>query len=173
MVSPKGTCLPQTRVNKLIRKFIGIFTYFACSLFYLYYFRYNYFMAIFSISFLLLSYWLTNWFGPVGFILANCTNMMSRICYSVQFILKQYRGSSKNPLTGLIPGRLFIGSLLVCGVACKISQAYVLHRSVIYHIFVGSVCTSITVLVWLFENRNITNLLLERFRPSKTKPKTS
>lgn len=43
--------------------------------------NYNYLMTIFSASFLLLSYTLTNTLGPVGFIVANCVNMFCRICY--------------------------------------------------------------------------------------------
>ena len=43
--------------------------------------KYNYLMAIFSVSFLILSYILTSIFGPVGFIFANCINMFCRICY--------------------------------------------------------------------------------------------
>lgn len=44
-------------------------------------FRYNYIMVIFSISFLLISYMLTSFLGPVGFILANCVNMLARIIH--------------------------------------------------------------------------------------------
>lgn len=42
---------------------------------------YNYLMAIFSVTFLMLSYGLTYILGPVGFIFANCINMFCRICY--------------------------------------------------------------------------------------------
>lgn len=42
---------------------------------------YNYIMAVFSATFLLLSYGLTNILGPLGFIIANCINMFCRICY--------------------------------------------------------------------------------------------
>lgn len=43
--------------------------------------KYNYLMAVFSVSFLVLSYVLTSILGPVGFIFANCINMFSRICF--------------------------------------------------------------------------------------------
>lgn len=43
--------------------------------------RYNYLMVVFSVMFLLISYVLTNIFGAVGFILANCINMGARIIH--------------------------------------------------------------------------------------------
>lgn len=83
---------------------------------------YNYYMAIFSVTFLLLSYQLTNIFGPVGFILANCCNMAFRITYSMYYIKGHYRDISINPLKGLVPGKLFVTVLLVMGLICKISE---------------------------------------------------
>lgn len=84
--------------------------------------RYNYYMAIFSVTFLLLSYQLTNLLGPVGFILANCTNMIFRISYSTFYIYKQYRPIQLNPLNGIRPGKIFSLVLLVMGIVCKVSQ---------------------------------------------------
>ena len=83
---------------------------------------YNYYMAIFSVTFLLLSYQLTNIFGAVGFILANCCNMIFRISYSLSYITKQYRNIEENPLEGLKPGRFFTIALIVSAIACKASE---------------------------------------------------
>lgn len=83
---------------------------------------YNYYMAIFSITFLLLSYQLTNIFGPVGFILANCCNMAFRISYSISYITRQFRGLHENPLDGLVPGKIFSSVLIFSGIACKYSE---------------------------------------------------
>jgi oligosaccharide translocation protein RFT1 len=41
--------------------------------------RYNYIMAVLSVSFLVVSWVLTKAFGGVGFIVANCCNMGARI----------------------------------------------------------------------------------------------
>lgn len=89
---------------------------------------YNYFMAIFSVTFLVLSYQLTNIFGPVGFILANCCNMAFRISYSLSYIAKQYKSTTENPLEGLFPGKLFIIVLIVSGIACKTSEVKQLNE---------------------------------------------
>jgi oligosaccharide translocation protein RFT1 len=87
---------------------------------------YNYYMAIFSVTFLVLSYQLTNFFGPVGFILANCFNMGFRISYSLSYITKQYKNLD-NPLKGLVPGKVFSGMLIVSAIACKASQVRIMY----------------------------------------------
>lgn len=83
---------------------------------------YNYYMAIFSVTFLLLSYQLTNFLGPVGFILANCCNMAFRISYSLSYIARQYKNIDENPLDGLVPGKIFTIVLIVSLIACKASE---------------------------------------------------
>lgn len=79
-------------------------------------------MGIFSVTFLLLSYQLTSVFGPVGFILANCINMMLRIVFSYRFIHKQYGTVDLKPLDGIKPNKLFAISLIIFGIICKISE---------------------------------------------------
>lgn len=83
---------------------------------------YNYYMAIFSVTFLLLSYQLTNMLGPVGFILANCCNMTFRISYSLSYIGKHFKFMDDNPLKGLVPGKIFATILVIAGIICKLSQ---------------------------------------------------
>lgn len=79
-------------------------------------------MGFFSITFLLLSYQLTSFFGPVGFILANCTNMLLRIIFSIIYIRKQYNTVNLKPLDGIIPKKLFAMTLIVLGIVCKVSE---------------------------------------------------
>uniref|UniRef100_A0A0K8TT16 Protein RFT1 homolog n=1 Tax=Tabanus bromius TaxID=304241 RepID=A0A0K8TT16_TABBR len=114
---------------------------------------YNYFMAIFSVMFLLLSFILTSILGPVGFILANCTNMFCRIYYSTKYIHKQYKPLGMNPLKGLIPDVYFFVTLVTMGGICKFSQAKILEYSAFYHILIGFMCTIITLVVWAVENK--------------------
>lgn len=83
---------------------------------------YNYYMAIFSVTFLILSYQLTNYFGAVGFILANCCNMTFRISYSLSYIGKHFKSVDENPLVGLVPGKIFATALIVSGIVCKTSE---------------------------------------------------
>jgi len=130
---------------------------------------YNYYMAIFSVTFLLLSYQLTNFLGPVGFILANICNMTFRICYSVSYIRKHYREVNLNPLKGLVPGKLFIFVLVVTGLICKVSEQKLLPGSIVYHILVGVLCTSVALLAWLNENKSLVQIGIERYKGGKTK----
>ncbi|XP_058455799.1 protein RFT1 homolog isoform X1 [Malaya genurostris] len=129
---------------------------------------YNYYMAFFSVAFLMLSYQLTNWIGPVGFILANCCNMAFRISYSLYYIRNQFKAIKQNPLTNFLPGPLFLTILIACGFICKISEAYFRDRSVMYHIIIGILCTGISLLTWSFENRQLLRTGMARYRERKT-----
>ncbi|KAH1026015.1 hypothetical protein HUJ05_010612 [Dendroctonus ponderosae] len=84
--------------------------------------KYNYLMVIFSICFLLISYVLTNVFGPVGFILANCSNMGARIIHSLHFIHTKYLDTVYRPLDGLIPTWKFLSVLVFSGICTKYSE---------------------------------------------------
>lgn len=98
-------------------------------------------MGFFSITFLLLSFQLTSFFGPVGFILANCTNMLLRIIFSIIYIRKQYNTVNLKPLDGIIPKKLFTITLIVLGIVCKVSEViwsiyaltYECHFEIEYH----------------------------------------
>lgn len=126
--------------------------------------KYNYLMAVFSVTFLVLSYQLTSWFGPVGFILANCTNMALRITYSLRYIRQQYlsTGGSLNPLRGLTPDLLFVLALIMAAIVCLLSKSYVLPRSTVLHIGIGGVCLLIVLCSWMWENRTVTRHLLSK-----------
>uniref|UniRef100_U5EW95 Protein RFT1 homolog n=1 Tax=Corethrella appendiculata TaxID=1370023 RepID=U5EW95_9DIPT len=126
---------------------------------------YNYYMAIFSVTFLVLSYQLTNTFGPVGFILANCCNMSFRIAYSLTYIKRQYKDIDiENPIEKFLPGRLFIITLAVTGIVCKLSETRILKYSILYHFLVGIICVAITVGVWAYENRQLLRIGIEKYR---------
>lgn len=129
---------------------------------------YNYYMAIFSVTFLILSYQLTNFFGPVGFILANICNMTFRICYSTNYITKQYETVQMNPLEGLLPGKLFISILLATGIICKVSETRILPISIVYHLLIGILCTCIAMLGWCYENRKIVQIGIDKYRVKNT-----
>ncbi|RZC41890.1 RFT1 -like protein [Asbolus verrucosus] len=124
--------------------------------------KYNYVMVIFSISFLVISYVLTNILGPVGFILANCVNMLARITHSLIYIGKKYQDTAYKPLEGLIPTSKFLLALAASGVATKISE--VVLSSLILHIAVGAVCFTMTVVVWALENKSLLRLGYDKYK---------
>lgn len=130
---------------------------------------YNYYMAIFSAAFLILSYQLTNFFGPVGFILANICNMSFRIWYSIKYIREQYKDVHIKPLRGLIPGKIFVIVLITAGIICKISEHRVLPDSIVYHILIGAVCGVVVFIAWLNENRSLLQIGYDRYKAKASK----
>lgn len=106
------------------------------------FFRYNYVMVLFSVSFLLISYLFTSFLGPVGFILANCVNMSARIihryifylnlrnlhinvCYvgfSIHYIKTMYSDTKYKPLEGLNPDWVFVAALVLSYLFTKLSE---------------------------------------------------
>ncbi|KAF2903410.1 hypothetical protein ILUMI_02788 [Ignelater luminosus] len=126
--------------------------------------KYNYVMVIFSVTFLVISYVLTNIFGPVGFILANCINMTARIFHSIYYIKNMYKDTMYEPLKGLTPGKKFVLLLVLSGIVTKISELYLLHKSIILHITIGGVCFLATGLVWALENKDLMRLGIDKYR---------
>lgn len=106
--------------------------------------RYNQKMVGFSALFLVSSLLLTRYFGSVGFVLANCLNMGTRIGHSVYFIHHYFEGSRYSPLIGLLPSQSLLASLAVSLVVTATSEmvfccdAGVLYR--VIHIGIGAVC---------------------------------
>ncbi|KAB0793628.1 hypothetical protein PPYR_13248 [Photinus pyralis] len=126
--------------------------------------QYNYIMVLFSITFLFISYLLTSICGSVGFILANCINMTARIVHSIYFITNTYRDTHYKPLNGTIPTTKFIIALIFSGIITKVSQHKVERDSTVLHILIGAICFTLTLSVWLYENRNLLRIGIEKYR---------
>lgn len=84
--------------------------------------RSNWTMIYESIAFLISSYVFVQWLGPVGFILGNCVNMTLRIFHSTRFIRRRHLDTIYDPLSGLIPKRLFVISLILSAFITTWSQ---------------------------------------------------
>ncbi|XP_060521470.1 protein RFT1 homolog [Cylas formicarius] len=126
--------------------------------------RYNYLLVIFSILFLLISYVLTNILGPVGFILANCLNMLARIVHSIYFIYNRYKGSKHNPLKGLTPDVSFVFILIGSGFVTKFSERHLLPSSIVLHLFIGVIFLAASLAVWAYNNRDILKIGYDRYK---------
>lgn len=124
---------------------------------------YNYYMAVFSIMFLVLSYAFTNVFGPVGLILANCLNMLCRISYSTYFIHNKYKDININPLEGIIPGKTFAVALISSTIILTFAKNRLLDYSILYFFAWGCLCGAFTLLAWAFENRTLVKQLIEKY----------
>lgn len=130
---------------------------------------YNYLMVFFSISFLVLSYALTYFFGPVGFIVSNCINMFARIVHSIHFINDKYKDTGYKPLKGLYVGKYFLLTLCISGSICKFSEYRILSHSMLTHIAVGAICFSLVLLSWGYENKELILKLYTKFRNKDNK----
>ncbi|XP_033104445.1 protein RFT1 homolog [Anneissia japonica] len=125
---------------------------------------YNRKMLVFSIAFLTSSYFLTKSIGSVGFILANCLNMLARIIHSLYFINNFYKGSSYSPLSGLVPKLPVLLVYLFAGVTTIFSEVtFCCDRGIYFrliHIFIGGLCLlAVLVTIFLTEKKLISFIL--------------
>lgn len=127
--------------------------------------KYNHVLVIFSVVFLTLSYILTIIFGPVGFIIANCINMIARIGHSFNFIINLYKNSDvENPLSGFRPKMTFLVVLIVSAVFTKISENYILPKSMLQHLGVGVLFFGLCCLTWAYENIELLKTCYKKYR---------
>lgn len=122
--------------------------------------KYNRVMVLMSVIFLTLSWLLSHILGSVGFILANCTNMILRISHSLWFIHGQYRNLSANPLRGLIPTKFELFSLLIAFVITASSSSFIYPTAALLHVAIGAVCGLFVVGAILFSEPELTSLLI-------------
>uniref|UniRef100_A0A1I8MAW7 Protein RFT1 homolog n=1 Tax=Musca domestica TaxID=7370 RepID=A0A1I8MAW7_MUSDO len=128
--------------------------------------KYNYVMGIFSIIFIVMSFVLTRIFGPVGFIIANCVNMLCRICSSCKYIWQQYRPLDYRPLKGLIPGKVFSIGLIITYIVCYYTKNNISFK---LHLGTGVISAIFVLLLWIFENQNLAKQVWLYKRKVKTK----
>ncbi|XP_076804473.1 man(5)GlcNAc(2)-PP-dolichol translocation protein RFT1-like [Clavelina lepadiformis] len=134
--------------------------------------NYNKKMLLFSFLFLTTSYYLTILVGSVGFILANCLNMLARIIHSIIFLKRFYKKSRiSSPLHGLIPRPVVLVTLAVSFLICSFSESQLCcHRGWIFrvvHISVGAICLcAVAVSVFYFEREVVTFLREQYFSKS-------
>lgn len=118
--------------------------------------RYNRIMLLFSVTFLAASWILTQMFGSVGFILANCLNMLLRIAHSVRFIWYYFEQTSDHPLRALLlRPEIIFSFLLTFAVTYLSGSMFCCDQGVwkrVIHVVVGGACLLTNLLfVWFFE----------------------
>ncbi|PFX33256.1 Protein RFT1-like [Stylophora pistillata] len=128
---------------------------------------YNYKMMTFSVVFLAASWYLTI-FGSVGFVIANCLNMLLRIYHSLVFIYNYFKSAPHlKPLQGLFPSTLVLIAFAFSWGITAMSEAKLccehgwFYR--ILHIGIGGVCL-LTVAVFVFlKEKTLVNFMLEHW----------
>lgn len=115
--------------------------------------RYNYVMAYLSVGFLFFSWVFTAFLGSVGFTIANCGNMATRIFHSVKYIRQKYKGTGYEPLKGIIPGKMFLITVFTSGLITLASEKVYYNESKLRHFIIGVICFCCTVAVWVYEEK--------------------
>ncbi|XP_063993350.1 protein RFT1 homolog [Diachasmimorpha longicaudata] len=124
----------------------------------------NFIMIYESIVFLLASYVLTSWLGPVGFIFANCLNMASRIYHSAVFINKRHAETSYRPLRGVVPKFCFSLSLGAAAVVTHSSYTLFFPDRKLLHFAIGTFIFAIVALSWMYDNRELVQLGINKWK---------
>uniref|UniRef100_A0A1E1XA61 Protein RFT1 homolog n=1 Tax=Amblyomma aureolatum TaxID=187763 RepID=A0A1E1XA61_9ACAR len=116
-------------------------------------------LALFSVLFLLVSYLLTSLFGAVGFILANCFNMIARIGYSIFFISGYYAKTQYRPLHGMLPSKTVLGAAAFSYVVTIVSEAAFCCQAgfayLFFHTAVGAMCLGIFLAVIYMQEKEL------------------
>ena len=97
--------------------------------------RYNRTMLIFSFVFLSSSLFFTRFLGSVGFILANCVNMLTRIIHSCYYIRGYFSLTPHTPLLTALPSRRTLGAFLIAFVITVISEVSLCFIPYILNVF--------------------------------------
>merc|ERR1719189_2885956 len=125
-------------------------------------------MTLLSFGYLGLAWLLTTFMGPVGFVFANCANMLVRILLSVRVIHKSFSGRPNSPLEGLVPDTDLVLALISGAVCCQLSEIYLYPAAPVIHFAIGVVVGIILLLSVIVKEDFILAFLVGKF---KTKEK--
>ncbi|KAK3579047.1 hypothetical protein CHS0354_029904 [Potamilus streckersoni] len=134
---------------------------------------YNRKLVIFSAILLSSSLILTNWLGSVGFIFANCINMICRIIHSIYYIVHYFQGSGYKPFQGVWPSKTFVASLVVAFIITALSENYFCchfgyHWRVV-HICIGVVCGLGVLLTVYLTEMEMWEFVVKQYKASQQK----
>ncbi|XP_030425291.1 protein RFT1 homolog isoform X1 [Gopherus evgoodei] len=125
--------------------------------------RFNFVMLALSFTFLCVSYFLTQWQGSVGFILANCFNMSIRIAHSIRYIYNYFKESSYRPLKGLLLSPSLIFVYIISGVVTVFSEVFLCcdkgWLAKLIHVTVGALCFAATLITVFFTETKLINFV--------------
>lgn len=100
--------------------------------------KFNQFLVFFSITYVGTAVALTQVFGALGFIFANCLNMSLRILYSLRFIHMQYQKSCHNPLASLLIQPKLLLVFLAAWIITSTSENVIYPKSTVGHMSIGA-----------------------------------
>ncbi|KAL3853181.1 hypothetical protein ACJMK2_016746 [Sinanodonta woodiana] len=134
---------------------------------------YNQKMVIFSAILLVSSLLLTRWFGSVGFIFANCINMISRIIHSIYYIVHYFQGSGYKPFKGVWPSKTVVVSLVVAFIITTLSENYFCchfgYQWRVVHICIGAACGLGVLLAVYLTETEMCEFVVKQYKASQPK----
>jgi len=121
-------------------------------------------MSVMSVIYLGLAFLLTKLLGPVGFVLANCCNMVIRIGFSIRVIRSTFSSLPSSPLSGLAPDNDILFLLLTGGVTCQLSEMYLYQWSALVHLVIGVVVGVMVVVAVIVKEDFILAFIVDKFK---------
>lgn len=139
--------------------------------------RYNFSLALMTVIFLALSYFLAQALGPIGFVWANCTNFTMRIAHNCYVINSRFKEAIDkgvnvtNPLMGMVANRGTFACLCASAVICYTSENHIYDHSspllFVAHIVIGAICFLICVVQIILSEPFLNNALVTFLRSKK------
>jgi len=130
-------------------------------------------LVIFSCGYLIACFVLVRPFGSIGFVVANCLNMLLRIFYSCNLIENFFRGTKFKPLSSLVPNFYVIVGLVACSAAMGFSSLLFCCDGIINsaaHVAVGGVCVLfVGAQIWINERELIDFIWMNLIEPKLKK----
>ncbi|XP_043191451.1 protein RFT1 homolog [Amphibalanus amphitrite] len=125
---------------------------------------YNRKMVLLSVIFVISTGIFTRLFGGVGFILANCVNMLTRIyvCYRFVAGLPLEPAVSVPPLLGLRPPPAVAAALVTAGLLAAGSESWLYPSSAAAHVAVGALCGAAVVAAAVYSELRLLQAVRER-----------
>ncbi|CAL4139689.1 unnamed protein product [Meganyctiphanes norvegica] len=106
---------------------------------------YNRLLIAFTILYVSSAVILSNYFGAIGFVIANSLNMSLRIVYSFWYIHMHYKNAKNHPLSSFqIPGKL-LRMFIIVFIFTQLSEQFVYPKSIILHVLIGVLCLIIVM----------------------------
>jgi len=131
-----------------------------------------------AVAFVGISTFLSSQLGGIGFILADCVNMICRTWFSIDHINRFYENFDTNlhPLKGILPSRQVIIAMLVSLITCCTSSQYlssfvVVFRIPLIHVFIGALCLLFVLFSIYFYEKTLIKFLSAHFEFTSKKSK--
>ncbi|XP_074643284.1 man(5)GlcNAc(2)-PP-dolichol translocation protein RFT1-like isoform X2 [Tubulanus polymorphus] len=136
---------------------------------------YNQKMLLFSVLFLLASYYLAKMLGAVGFILANCLNMIARIIHSIYYVSHYMKEMPRSPLIGLLPSLpvslVYFAAFVITTLSEKMFCCDKGLSGQVIHIGIGGICLMLVLITICLKEQKLISFIMEHYSKSKQSKK--